>query len=170
MHVTSPEHRAIAVHSVHTGAPIHPPSVPHVRVVEPLERKYPPSQLITQASAPYSVLPLHVAVRVESVLSLEYATATVAPQSGRRQTGMAPVHVPSGLHTLVAKASVATVPSKCNRKLRVRLRISNQNEFQSDSDCRPIKMKNQNQNESNRNWPDRKFCMHAEILTVETDC
>ena len=34
---------------------------------------------------------------------------------------MAPVHVPSGLQTLVAKASAATVPSKCSKKLVLQL-------------------------------------------------
>ena len=76
---------------------------------------------MTQESPLYIVLSLHVAVRVESAVSLAYATAAVAPQSGRRQTGMAPVHVPSGLQTLVAKASAATVPSKCSRKLVLQL-------------------------------------------------
>ena len=79
------------------------------------------SQLIGQESPPYRVSPLQVADRVESTLAVEYATATVAPQSGRRQDGIAPVHVPSGLHVLVTKEPAITAPSTCNRKLASQL-------------------------------------------------
>ena len=99
---------------VQRASPDQMPSAPHVNALP--ERTKPVSQLMEQSSPPYSVSPLHAAERVESTLAVEYDTAAVLPQSGRTQLGIAPLHVPSALQTLVTKETPANVPSECTTR------------------------------------------------------
>ena len=101
---------------LHCTPPTHAPSVPQTKAAALLDRTYPVSHETEQSSPPYIVSPLQLADRVDSTVDVEYATAAVAPQSGRTHAGITPLHVPSALQSRTMKDAPTNAPSKWSRK------------------------------------------------------